>query len=81
MVTLNAKVFKHHYKKTDGTYNVKIVLYHGTKVYLDTESPFCKISPLESFTTTNPRGIFFFRAPFMTTFGAGQQAIHFICIG
>lgn len=37
MATLNAKVFKHHKKKTDGTYNVKIVLYHGTKVYLDTE--------------------------------------------
>lgn len=37
MATLNAKVFKHHYKKTDGTYNVKIVLYHGTKVYIDTE--------------------------------------------
>jgi hypothetical protein len=37
MATLNAKVFKHHYKKSDGTYNVKIVLYHGTSVYLDTE--------------------------------------------
>src|ERR1700744_5810204 len=37
MATLNAKVFKHHKKKIDGTYNVKIVLYHGTKVYLDTE--------------------------------------------
>lgn len=37
MATLNAKVFKYHYKKSDGTYNVKIVLYHGTSVYLDTE--------------------------------------------
>lgn len=37
MATLNAKVFKHHYKKSDGTYNVKIVLYHGTSVYIDTE--------------------------------------------
>ena len=32
MSTLNVKVFKHH-KKANGTYNVKIVLYHGKKVY------------------------------------------------
>jgi integrase len=36
MATLSAKVFKHH-KKTDGTYNVKIVLYHKKQVYIDTQ--------------------------------------------
>jgi len=35
MATLSAKIFKHH-KKTDGTYNVKIVLYHKKQVYIDT---------------------------------------------
>ena len=37
MATLSAKVFKHH-KKADGTYNVKIYIYHkSARVYLDTE--------------------------------------------
>jgi hypothetical protein len=36
MSTLHVKVFKHH-KKGDGTYNVKIELYHRKQVYLDTD--------------------------------------------
>ncbi|EHQ26500.1 site-specific integrase [Mucilaginibacter paludis] len=37
MATLSAKVFKHH-KKADGTYNVKICVYHKTeRVFMDTE--------------------------------------------
>ena len=37
MATLQAKVFKHHKKKTNGTYNIKIVLYHKERVFIDTE--------------------------------------------
>src|ERR1700709_2582931 len=37
MATLSAKVFKHH-KKADGTYNVKIYIYHNSvRAYMDTE--------------------------------------------
>ncbi|WP_183563066.1 hypothetical protein [Mucilaginibacter sp. SP1R1] len=37
MATLSAKVFKHH-KKADGTYNVKIYIYHNSvRSYMDTE--------------------------------------------
>jgi hypothetical protein len=36
MATISAKVFKHH-KKADGTYNVKICIYHKKeRVYIDT---------------------------------------------
>lgn len=36
MATVSAKVFKHH-KKADGTYNVKICIYHKKeRVYIDT---------------------------------------------
>jgi len=36
MATFSAKVFKHH-KKADGTYNVKICIYHQKKrAYIDT---------------------------------------------
>lgn len=37
MATLSAKVYRHH-KKADGTYNVKICIYHNlTRVFIDTE--------------------------------------------
>jgi hypothetical protein len=37
MATLSAKVYKHH-KKADGTYNVKICIYHNSsRVFIDTE--------------------------------------------
>lgn len=37
MATISAKVFKHH-RKADGTYNVKIYLYHkAVRIYMDTE--------------------------------------------
>ena len=37
MAPLSAKVYKHH-KKADGTYNVKIYVYHNSiKAYIDTE--------------------------------------------
>jgi hypothetical protein len=37
MATLKARIFKHH-KKADGTYNVKICVYHNSKrVYIDTD--------------------------------------------
>jgi hypothetical protein len=37
MATLSAKVFRHH-KKADGTYNVKIYIYHNSvRAYMDTE--------------------------------------------
>ena len=36
MATVSAKVYEHH-KKADGTYNVKICVYHkGTRKYIDT---------------------------------------------
>lgn len=36
MATLSAKIFKHH-KKADGTYNVKICIYHQEeRVFIDT---------------------------------------------
>src|ERR1700729_1154606 len=36
MATFSAKIFKHH-KKEDGTYNVKICVYHnGKRVFIDT---------------------------------------------
>ncbi|MDB5148886.1 MAG: hypothetical protein JWQ57_2906 [Mucilaginibacter sp.] len=36
MATISSKVFRHH-KKTDGTYNVKICIYHKKeRVYIDT---------------------------------------------
>lgn len=37
MATLSAKVYRHH-KKADGTYNVKICIYHNSsRVFIDTE--------------------------------------------
>jgi len=36
MATISSKVFRHH-KKADGTYNVKICIYHKKeRVYIDT---------------------------------------------
>jgi hypothetical protein len=36
MATVSAKVYEHH-KKSDGTYNVKICVYHkGERKFLDT---------------------------------------------
>jgi len=37
MATISAKVFEHHKKKTDGTYNVKICVHHmNQRRYIDT---------------------------------------------
>ena len=38
MATVNAKIYKHHQKKTDGTYNVKICVTHKkVRRFIDTE--------------------------------------------
>jgi hypothetical protein len=54
MATISSKIFRHH-KKTDGTYNVKICIYHKKeRVYIDTPHYLTEKKLTSIFTIKDP---------------------------
>lgn len=54
MATVSAKIYEHH-KKADGTYNVKICVYHkGNRKYIDTTHYVVKKQLTKDFKTKDP---------------------------